>query len=192
MMAEKTRKQRVTYLISRGFQLKFVGAFVMVLVILGLITHSLLYFVAGQEISGSLFDAHATLQHTWQLLFPTVLTMYLALILSGAAVSYALIVYLSHKIAGPLFRIEQDMKAVTNGKISTRIKLRATDQIQEIMGAFNKMADSMETRISSAKEIVNELELIGNRISVSDENSEDAESLKKEIQKLKNYLDEFN
>lgn len=191
-MVEKNKKPRVRYLISRSFQFKFVGSFVLVLIVLGLITHSFLYFVAGQEISNSLFDAHATLKHTWQLLFPTVLTMYLALIISGAMVSYALIIYLSHKIAGPLFRLEQDLTAVSAGKISTRIKLRATDQIQEIMGAFNDMTSSIDDRISNAKNTLNDIEALSEKIAESAENPEDSVNMKQEIEKLKNILDEFN
>jgi HAMP domain-containing protein len=59
---------------------------------------------------------------------------------------FAFSVVRSHRTAGPVVRIQNCMKAVQEGKLGTRIKLRRHDNLTEIADAFNAMMDTLERR----------------------------------------------
>ncbi len=50
-------------------------------------------------------------------------------------------VFVSHKIAGPIYRTEKDLDEILKGDYSRRIKLREGDDLQELADAINKILD---------------------------------------------------
>ncbi len=53
-------------------------------------------------------------------------------------------IYLSHKIAGPIFRIEKTIGKMTQGDFSDRITLRRGDEMKSLADSINKLADFLE------------------------------------------------
>ena len=51
---------------------------------------------------------------------------------------------ISHRIAGPVYRLEQDLKKIAEGDFSLRIKLRKKDEFASIAKAINKVLDKVE------------------------------------------------
>lgn len=50
-------------------------------------------------------------------------------------------VYLSHKIAGPLFRFVMCAREVANGNLRIQVNLRKGDEMRELESAFNDMTE---------------------------------------------------
>lgn len=59
---------------------------------------------------------------------------------------------LSHKMAGPVYRIEQTCKDIAKGDFSQRVRLRQGDQFTELQDEFNKMMDRVEAEINKNKQ----------------------------------------
>ena len=55
--------------------------------------------------------------------------------------------FLSHKMAGPVYRFEQVCKAIAKGDFSQRVHLRRGDQFTELQDDFNAMMDKVEEEI---------------------------------------------
>ena len=51
----------------------------------------------------------------------------------------ALVIYISHRIAGPLFRLKMYMEKVENGDYSVKLKFRKNDAIHDVADSFNNM-----------------------------------------------------
>lgn len=51
----------------------------------------------------------------------------------------------SHFIAGPLYRIQEAMKAVGEGDFSVRLRFRRLDELKRLGAAFNDMMDQLES-----------------------------------------------
>lgn len=66
----------------------------------------------------------------------------IALIVASAFFS----VYLTHKIAGPLYRLEKHAAALAQGDLSIRIRLRAGDELHELADMINEAVE----RVGSA------------------------------------------
>jgi signal transduction histidine kinase len=52
-----------------------------------------------------------------------------------------LAIYLSHKTAGPLYRLKKEFKEIHSGKRGNKIFLREGDDFQEVMDDFNQVID---------------------------------------------------
>lgn len=60
-------------------------------------------------------------------------------------------VFLTHKVAGPLFRFQKTFEDITNGNLATRVYLRKGDQAQEILPQLNAMIGSLDYSFSKLK-----------------------------------------
>lgn len=82
-----------------------------------------------------------------ELLWPIVL-----LILSIGAGS----IYLSHKIAGPFYRLRKSFEEIENGNLKVRIHFRKFDEGKQVATEFNKMATSLDKSVQRLKRIAYE------------------------------------
>jgi signal transduction histidine kinase len=72
-------------------------------------------------------------------------------VLSGAFACFLIyswwIMVLSHRFAGPIYRLEKDLEDIAKGNFSMRIKFRKKDELKSIAEGINKMLDEIEKRI---------------------------------------------
>lgn len=54
---------------------------------------------------------------------------------------------LSHRLAGPIYRLEKDLQDIAKGNFSIRIKFRKKDELKSIAEGINKILDEMEKRV---------------------------------------------
>ena len=67
----------------------------------------------------------------------------------------AISIFLSHRIAGPLFRIERFLKAVASGNFAARLKLRKRDELHDLAETINDMVGDLRNRVKIVKQLVN-------------------------------------
>jgi len=75
----------------------------------------------------------------------------LALIAAGT-------VFLSHKLAGPLYRFEAILSQMKRGEVGVRCHLRKFDEAQSVAQAMNETLEALDLQISQMKKIVRENE----------------------------------
>jgi len=103
--------------------------------------------------------------------------MYFFLI--GGVISTSIIfsvigIFLSHRVAGPLFRLKKHMSFVRNGNYSHEIKFRKKDQLHDMADSFNEMVMSLDIRKEIGILYIERLERILNKmISFSKETKSD-------------------
>ncbi len=74
--------------------------------------------------------------------------MVIALVLAGLTVlNIYLAVWLSHRIAGPVFRLKQSMQQAASGDLSVLAKFRDNDELQDLKNEFNNMMSSIRDRV---------------------------------------------
>lgn len=67
-------------------------------------------------------------------------------------------IFLSHKIAGPLYRFERTLDRLNQGELTVRCHLRKFDEAKSVAQAFNNALESLDQRISQLKKIARENE----------------------------------
>ena len=66
------------------------------------------------------------------------------LVLMG--LTFGICIFISHRIAGPLFKLRRSMLEVSNGKLDRHIAFRKNDYFPELQDAFNEMIDGIRDR----------------------------------------------
>lgn len=89
-------------------------------------------------------------------------------------------IFLSHKIAGPLYRFETLLHQIAEGELAIRCQLRKFDEAKSVAQAFNKALESLDLKISRLKKIIRENEKNPNLL---------VPSLKEELSKFKTSAD---
>lgn len=74
-------------------------------------------------------------------------------------------VYMSHKVAGPLFRFIMCTKEVANGNLRIQANLRKGDELRELEAAFNDMTERLRFYVREERKRVEEIGAALDKIS---------------------------
>jgi methyl-accepting chemotaxis protein len=69
-------------------------------------------------------------------------------------------IFLTHRVAGPIYRFEQTIKTAMEGNLNTRIKLRWADEFKHLASSINDMLNSFSQRLIKLKKSSEKLESI--------------------------------
>jgi len=128
------RRRRVHYLINKRMQLAFTARFLIVTVLFALFIGFLVYVTIWPVASGFVpEDLIDLVQH--QIFVRTILFL-----IPAVFVIIAFSIIISHRIAGPLFRIERTIDEVVRGKDVEYIRLRKKDE-HELKNLATKVND---------------------------------------------------
>jgi methyl-accepting chemotaxis protein len=143
---EQTNSRR-NYYIDKDFQNKFVMKFCGLVALGAVVTMALLYLMAREATTVSIVHSRITVRTPADFLLPlmvqTVIIVTVIVSLAAAAVT----LFVSHKIAGPLFRFKQTFRELSLGNFSNQVRLRKGDQLLELASEFNHMIASVRGQI---------------------------------------------
>lgn len=139
------KKELQRWLLVRVFGVVLLNSLVAALV---------LYFYANKEIGDSFYEAHITIRYVSDLLWPVIAAGCVVSLLSGMLLA----VFLPQKIAGPIYRIEEEMVGLGKGDLAVEIRLRSRDPFQDLAGKFNDAVGVLRFRVRKIQDICSELE----------------------------------
>jgi nitrogen fixation/metabolism regulation signal transduction histidine kinase len=61
-------------------------------------------------------------------------------------ITFIISIFLSHRIAGPLYRLRKSMEEVAKGNFDQRINFRKADHFMELQDVFNEMIQYLSVR----------------------------------------------
>lgn len=151
---QKVRRSRINYSIKTRFQLMLILKVTFIILVSIVVTTGVFYFYANREIGDSFKQFHVTARNFLDYLLP-------AVIISGAlgiVVALGIALFFPHSFAGPLYRIERDLKErVGEGDLTTRFYLRKGDNVKELAESLNIMLEKLNLRIRDIGTISNDL-----------------------------------
>jgi len=89
-------------------------------------------------------------------------------------------VYISHKVAGPIYRFDKTLDEVKKGNLRVRIHLRKEDEGQSLAKTFNETLSGLDQTFSKIKNIIRENEADAPKMT---------SRLKEELSKIKTSAD---
>ena len=144
-MASARPYRRRQLIVDRSFQFRFVGVLLAVLCVLTVAALAGVYFALWM----TLYTFELLHDPVSVSLFTTVgLLVALELLVIAPFVAWLGIV-LTHKVAGPLVRIQAALSQMTEGKFDIHITLRKGDALVELAEAINRLAAYLRSRSSS-------------------------------------------
>jgi methyl-accepting chemotaxis protein len=143
--------QRRNYYIDKKFQTKFIIQFWLVVATGSLFTLAAVYWLSQNTITAGIMEgrvgAHTTAGYLLPLMFQTV-AIELVIV---SLLTIPMILFVSHKIAGPLFRFKETLKALGEGNLK-HMHLRKGDQLQEVANAYNEALKKLNDKIKRIKD----------------------------------------
>ncbi len=137
--------RRRRYIIKPGFQLRYIGVIFITVFAVAFLCISTTYYLSMTLLGEKLANVYPqgrlvmTLKGInqiiiWRILFLTPIIAFIG-------------VLLSHKIAGPAYRIEKTLEEIGKGNFDINIKLRKYDELKGIANAVNDMAANLKRTV---------------------------------------------
>ncbi len=103
-------------------------------------------------------------------------------------------IMLSHRIAGPIYRMERFLEGIANGDITRFITLRKRDELKSLADGINTVVKSLRGRVTEEVEIIKrlhkeitDLEGLSRNVQISPEHMK--EEINQEIKHLYDLID---
>ena len=138
MADNKRNYQRKKYLINKKLQMRYVRLVVAPTICVAAVVYYLVYYLLIRHIAipeiivNNILAPFKEANIILLILMPIIL---LPLVIGA--------IFMSHKIAGPMYRIEMELERILNGDLSKRIILRKGDYMKEIADGINLLIDKL-------------------------------------------------
>ncbi len=215
MDQEKGKFVRRNYFINKKLQLKFSVLIFITTLVIGIIAVWTTYVTTWNEVAKRVqekqFYAHinsvyeksgnknnaemvnAVIVVEFSEIFDKVSSSLVLRLLIGSFILFILSIFASHKIAGPLYRLENAAQSICDGDLSVDIsKLRDGDELTDLAKAINGAITKLRMLIDRYRNMAGKLTELASKISSYEEGgkaaSEESGRLIKELEVVSNQL----
>ena len=130
---------RRQYIVKKGFQIRFMIIIIAAMLLIALITGLSIYSAVMQTLINQFHGENLALIKqaiTYKLFIRSLLLVFAIAILS---------VFISHRTAGPIYKFEQILRSLAQGKEVKEIKLRKRDEFYELASAINTLIQTKKS-----------------------------------------------
>ena len=135
-----TAYKRKQYIVSARFQLKYVGVILLLIFLTAILCSYVVYYTTMIGLGEKLANVYPQ-GRLLSIVKAVNIRIFVSLIVvTPFVVMYG--IYLSHKIAGPIFRIERFLHSMASGDLTERLTLRKNDELINVADAINSVVDN--------------------------------------------------
>jgi len=183
----KPKFKRTKYLVSTKLQLRYVGIILLLMLATALMCSYVIYYTVMILMGEKLSNVYP--QGRLIAIINTVNIRILFSMLLITPVVVVIGIFLSHKIAGPIYRIEKFLGDMAAGNFASRIVLRKGDELTSVADKINVLNDSLKATMieqkSNMERIVAELDELEKMI---DSKPADVSLLDNNVERLQNEI----
>ena len=148
--------KRRKYLINRNIQLRYMGM-VSVLIAIMCIASVWTAYVTMWSSYSELVGDHPMLYARFAEMNRTLLLRFSAVLAAGIFLSVLITLFISHRIAGPMYRLEKILGEIAGGKMPRAANLRKKDEFKELASAINSAIGRLEKITDENRQIISRL-----------------------------------
>ncbi|MBI5455190.1 MAG: methyl-accepting chemotaxis protein [Deltaproteobacteria bacterium] len=146
--------------LKRAFKLKF-GLKICILTIAGMSAATFFIYLMtarnlGDSYGRAIYAIYDLKIRIFPLIFASFYSIFILALITGAIALIAL--FFTHKIAGPIFRIERNLDVISGGNLTVSTKFRGNDQLEALADDINSMVRSLNHRVRSSRDALSEIE----------------------------------
>ncbi|GAB4271372.1 MAG: hypothetical protein Kow0029_08970 [Candidatus Rifleibacteriota bacterium] len=144
-------RRRKKYFIKPGFQSRLTAIFILIVIIVANIVGALVYGFSVEKLENKLVEESKLPIDSKQLgqaLLPGVI---IAELISIFVVAF-ICIFVTHTIAGPVYRMERVVRNIGEGDLTHFTKLRPKDELKDLADAMNDMTMGLRNKVISLKE----------------------------------------
>lgn len=179
------RFKRKQHFIKKKFQFNFILKFCVLIIVGSAISTGLLYYFSKDTLTSSYHGSRLVVTTTASAILPGVIYTNLITLILISIAAIVVTLYISHKIAGPLYRFEIDLKEIATGNLTKKIFLREADQAKDMADSLNQMVVALREKVA---DIDADLTMLNDRAAVEAAPEPLAEELKTIQNKLRTHF----
>lgn len=157
MKTEKVHKRKSRFTKAK-FQQKFIVTFCALVIAGSLLAGILIYAMTRSTVTTAFVNSRLEMKTTADFILPAVVMSGAVVMISVGLGTIILTLYTSNRIAGPLKRMEREIKDITGGNLKKRFSVRELDEIKSLSNELDEMALQLKSNVQDIKDAVNELE----------------------------------
>jgi methyl-accepting chemotaxis protein len=147
MSPPKNTYKRRRYFIKKEFQFRFIVRFCLLVLFGGMLSTGLILYFSKGNLTSFFSNSCLVVSDTASFILPAVLYTNLVTMVIISLSLIAVTLFVSHKIAGPLFRLEKDINVIAEGDLTYTVKLRKGDQLRELSADMNHMTTHLNKKV---------------------------------------------
>ena len=148
------KRKKLNLKVKQDFQIWLLVRIMGTSMVTIIVASILLYLYSKGVVDAEYLSFKTDVRKVSEVLLPVLIAASLTSIICGLLIA----LFLPQKIAGPLFRIEQDMLRVSEGDLTKSITLRGADVLKELSETINMAVGNIGNMVKDVKESGNALE----------------------------------
>ena len=193
------RNRRRNYFIKKKFQASFIVKFCLLLILACLIMSAVSLLLTKKTVTTSFEGLRLTVKSTADYILPVLASSGIIAIVLVSLATIAVLLYISHRIYGPIYRLEKDVTEIGKGDLTVEVHLRQHDEFKGLGELINGMVKNIKNPLSSSQARINELEeevkgvrsLLRSKDAPGGEIEKRIGDIEKKIRQVKNSLSYF-
>lgn len=195
--AKPIKFKRKQYIVAKEFQMRYVGIILLFMFLTAALCSYVVYYTSMINLGEKLANVYP--QGRLVSIVNIVNFRILLSVLLVTPLVAIIAIFLSHRIAGPIFRMEKFMDGIAAGNLGSRIVLRQGDELMTLADGINRLAGKLKSDITVQKaslgKILGEVDSL-NKLLASKPNDLSAASvilnrLHNEVKELARLLDKY-
>ena len=150
--------RRRNYFIKKKFQASFILKFCLLLILTCLIMSFISLLLTKQTVTTSFEDLRLTVKTTADYILPVLASSGIIAIVLVSLATILILLYISHRIYGPIYRLEKDITEIGKGNLTVEVRLRQQDEFKGLSEMINGMIKNIKNPLSSSQARIKELE----------------------------------
>lgn len=175
--------RRRQYFIDKKFQTRFIVKFASLVIIATAVSSAIVYLMAMSTVTTSFENSRLLIEGTADFILPSILLAGAITIISIGFATIAIALFTSHKIAGPLYRMQKDLKEVSAGNLQMIFTLRKGDELKPLAESLNMMVEALKGDVAGIKKASSDIETVLNANNI--------ESARSRLNDLKKIVEKF-
>lgn len=157
MQKQRFQNKRRNYFIKKRFQARFILKFCFLIILTCLLMGSLIYFLSTRTMTASFDNLRLVAKSTSDFILPALaLSSLIAIILISLGCVF-IVLFISHRIAGPLYRFEKSVEQIASGDLTVNTRLREKDEIKVLAETLNEVISKLRDKITVSQQDVKQL-----------------------------------
>jgi len=185
-MEEKFKNRRRNYFIKKKFQRDFMLKFCGLVVAGSVVSGAIIFIMSKSTLTTAFENSRLVIKSTADFIMPAVLLSSIVVLILVGLATIIITLFTSHKIAGPLYRMEQDVKEVAAGNLKAKFNLRLGDELKGMAESLEAMVRELQSKLTAIKNAFFELES-----AIEPLNKDNTQASKEILKKIKQELDKL-
>ncbi|MBN3040576.1 MAG: methyl-accepting chemotaxis protein [Candidatus Omnitrophica bacterium] len=135
--------KRRNYFIDKKFQTKFIVKFCLIVVVSSALIVGGILYLSQNSNTVAIENTKVVVKRTSDFILPIVIITLAAVSLLSGITVFILTLLISHKISGPLFRLQREITSLASGDFRRNFRIRGDDQLQELSRSLDDMCKSL-------------------------------------------------